>query len=104
MMKKLLIAFAAAFLASCSSPTQDKDDTSTVDKDAAAEFCECVNAEDAAETTDFMELMEVTDKRTACINTWQAKYNGKITAGFKDILKESCPDGYSQLEAMGMFN
>ena len=94
-MKKLLIVFVVgALFASCSS---------TLDKEASAEFCECVNVEEVVETTNVMELMEITDKRTACIKKWQAKYNGKVSTGFKDILKESCPDGYSQAEEMGMF-
>lgn len=94
-MKKLLIVFAAGVLLTSCSSTQDKE--------AAAEFCECVNANDASESTDVFELMESADKMTACIKAWQTKYNGKISDSFKDVLNESCPEGYTQAEAMGMF-
>ncbi len=94
-MKKLLIVFVVgALLTSCSS---------TQDKEAAAEFCECVSANDAGESTSFTELLESADKMTECVKAWQTKYNGKISDGFKDVLKESCPEGYTQAEEMGMF-
>ena len=94
-MKKLLIVFAAgALLASCSSGQ---------DKEAAAEYCECINTNAAGESTSFTELLESVDKTKECLNTWQTKYNGKITDGFKDVLKESCPEGYAQAEESGMF-
>lgn len=94
-MKKLLMVFAiGSLLTSCSS---------AIDKEAADEFCECVNSKEAAETTSALDFLESTEKMTACVKSWQAKYNGKISKGFKDILKESCPDGYDQAEDMGMF-
>lgn len=95
-MKKLLIVFAAgAFLTSCSSGQ---------DTEAAAEFCDCVSLSDAAESTSLMEILESTEKRKACLVDWQEKYDGKITEGFGDVLKESCPDGHAQAEEMGMFD
>lgn len=90
-----MVFAAGALLASCSS---------SQDTEAAAEFCECVNLSDAAESTSLMEILESTEKRKTCLIDWQDKYDGKITDGFGDVLKESCPDGHAQAEEMGMLD
>ena len=95
-MKKLLIVFAAgALLASCSSKQ---------DKEAAAGFCECVNTQDAAESTNFEELMAAQEKMATCVTDWQTKFDGKISKeGFSEELKKACPDAHATAEEMGMF-
>ncbi len=96
-MKKLLIVLAAgAFLTSCSS---------TEDKAAAAGFCECYAMQaDAAESTSLTEMMESAEKMTACVQTWQEKFKGKISKdGFSKELKDACPDAHATADQMGVF-
>jgi hypothetical protein len=95
-MKKLFIVFAAgALLASCSS---------TQDKEAAAEFCECYTMNDAAEATSLTEIMESAEKMTKCIKSWQEKFEGNVSKdGFDEELKKTCPDAHAKADEMGMF-
>lgn len=93
-MKKILIVFAAGvLLASCSS---------SQDKEAAAELCEHLKI--GGESTNFIELMEATQKKSEKLKEWQAKYNGKITDGFEEELKTTCPDGHKSATEMGLFD
>lgn len=84
---------AGALLTACSSAN---------DSEAASEFCDCASLGNAAESTSLMEILESTKKRKACMKEWQDKYDGKITEDFSNVLKESCPDGYTLAEEMGL--
>lgn len=92
-MKTLLIVFAAgALLTSCGS---------ALDKEAAAELCEHLKFD--GEATNVIEIMEATKEKSKKLKEWQAKYNGKISDGFEEELKTTCPEGYGTATEMGMF-